>query len=284
MKSITNIQTSQTRVYRDHSLELKAWEFLKEKVWSGAAHVSRGLSKCLCSPQHLMRRLSSQAKHIMKMESRLLTFINKLKGQKSIWMLEKNNNSKAILHQEEIFPRSGKQGPAGLGCHEGTTFPHLSPSCTSGAAEPHVASQTIRMLSLSVSWFLQTDRLHLTSPCLSELSTSWRFAGSHCYLAMVTKLNITWLQATIYSLALYTINEELSGNTNGVSDTGEWYTGQGFGSGRASWEYVLMGFRSIHVKELLLELMLAWSFCSSPLWACNHGQSTCRVSKLFLRT
>lgn len=218
------------------------------------------------------------------MESRLLTFINNLKGQKSMWMLEKNNNSKAILHQEEIFPRNGKQGPAGLGCHEGTTFLHLSPSRTSGAAEPHVTSQTIRMLSLYFSWFLQTDRLCLTSPCLSELSASWQFAGSHCYLTVVTKLNITWLRATIYSLALYTFNEELPGHTNGVSDTGEWYTGQDFGSGRASWVYVLMGFRSIRVKELLLELTLARSFCSTPLWACNPGKSSLRVSELSLRT
>lgn len=71
MRSITNIQTSQTRVYRDHSLELKAWEFLKEKVWSGAAHVSQELSKCLCSSQHLMGK-SSWAKYIVKTESRLL--------------------------------------------------------------------------------------------------------------------------------------------------------------------------------------------------------------------
>lgn len=72
MRSITNIQTSQTWVYRDHSLELKAWEFLKEKVWSGAVHVSQELCKCLCNSQNLMRKLGSWAKHIVKMESRLL--------------------------------------------------------------------------------------------------------------------------------------------------------------------------------------------------------------------
>lgn len=72
MRTITNIQTSQTRVYRDHSLELKAWEFLKEKVWSGSVHMSQELSKCLCSSQNLMRKLSSWAKHTVKMESRLL--------------------------------------------------------------------------------------------------------------------------------------------------------------------------------------------------------------------
>lgn len=72
MRSIGNIQITQTRAYRDHSLELKAREFLKEKVWSGAAHVGWELSKCVCSSQHLTRRLSLWAKHTVKMESRLL--------------------------------------------------------------------------------------------------------------------------------------------------------------------------------------------------------------------
>lgn len=71
MRSITHIQTSQARVYRDHSLQLKAWEFLKEKVWFGAAHVCRGLSK----PLQLStsdKKIKFMAKHIVKMESRLL--------------------------------------------------------------------------------------------------------------------------------------------------------------------------------------------------------------------
>lgn len=139
MRSITNIQTSQTKVYRDHSLELKAWEFLKEKVWSGAAHVSQELSKCLCSSQHLMGK-SSWAKHIVKTESRLLHSSVSRKNRMYVNVRkEKSLKVHSTSRRKLLLQRAENKDLQGLGAWKNLIL-HLSPGHASRAAEPYVSS------------------------------------------------------------------------------------------------------------------------------------------------
>ena len=194
-------------------------------MWSGAAHGSRELSKCLCSSQHLMGRLRSRAKHTAKMESRLLRSPVGPKDKMYV-NVRKEKSLKDRPTSRRNLSNGGNQRLAEFGCHGGASLLlHPSPSRASGGVEPFVSPcrPSGHEAHMSHGSCGQAGSIRNHGAC-------WRPQPLRRSL-LPSRGDKTERKTTVWSLALYAISEEQPGNPSGVSDTGERHPG--FGSGTA---------------------------------------------------